>query len=108
MISLTTLPQVRERREELRLALQQRNAVRVADLLKLPPVSSPRAGSGAQVPSANDSRINQYRTMLSSNSATAVELMEGTGNSGSTVDWTNVFKSWLLASYAANVVSFWF
>lgn len=105
MISLPTLPQIRERREELRLALQQRNAIRVADLLKLPPLSSPRSGG---VTSANEQRINQYRAMLSSNSSTAVELMEGTGNSGTNVDWTNVFKSWLLASYAANLVSFWF
>jgi hypothetical protein len=108
MLSLTSLPQIRKRREELRIALQQRNASLVADLLRLPPLSSTNSqGSGASA-TANDQKINQYKAILSSNSSSTVELVEGTGNSGSNVDWTNVFKSWLLASYAATLVSFLF
>jgi hypothetical protein len=108
MFSLTSLPLIRKRREELRIALQQRNVSRVAELLKLPPLSSANSqGSGASA-TADDQKINQYKAILSSNSSTTVELVEGTGNSGSNVDWTNVFKSWLLASYASTLVSFLF
>ena len=87
--------QIRQRRDEFRTALQQRNPTRGAELLSLPPI--------ADTPHNNrETLLNQLKSALSNGS---IDLVENTASNGSSVDWSNVLKHWFSASYAAQLVS---
>jgi hypothetical protein len=88
---------LKRKQNEFRMALQHRQAEDLGQRLSLPPIAMP-VGQGAP-PSAKPQLDFLSKSLMS------IEIIENTAPDGSPKDWSHAFRSWCLASYAAQLVS---